>query len=222
MKKLRISCLIVFLAGVLVAGAGLSLMLLEVSAFRYGGEKLIEGQSSDIKTYRKVVDLSALDTLEAGRNGYIPHYCYRDAGFFLVTDAAAGDDAIIEVRYNSAIYEPLVEVEMERVYDDGDDEYDEGDDGDDGDDGEDQAASESGQSDPQQAEPVAVPQPRRASLGFYTGQYNELAEFMMIKDAVMQDFKQRTLSVYDLKKVHEVKITVSPENAGKITGVPHG
>lgn len=218
MKKLRISCLIVFLAGVLVAGAGLSLMFLEASAFRYGGDKLIEGQSSDIKTYRKTVDLSALDELRVSEDGTLPHYSYRDADLLLVTDAAAGDDAIIEVRYNSVFYEPWVDVE--RVYEGGEDGGVSDGDGDEYD-GEDGEGESDGQADGASDHPPA-PQPRRAALGFYVSRYNDFAEMMTLKEVVLQDIKQRTFYSYDVKKVYEVKITVSPENVGKITGVTRG
>lgn len=199
--RFKISCLVVFLTGIILAGMGASLTFVEWSSFSYGGKKTIEPKNANIETYSKTVDMSGLDML----NVYDHGYGYRYARVEIVESAdAPPDSAVIEISYNSDIFEPYVRVDMFK--DSGDSENFT--------DGEDDKWSNT-----ENGEAGAEAEKHMPMLGeayLSSRSYDDFAEIMLVKDDVMQNLREKKLYSYIVKTVYGVKIKVSPESMTKI------
>lgn len=199
--KFKIACLAVFLTGVVLSGAGVSLTFVEWSSLSYGGKKTIEPENANIKTYSEAVDMSGMDIL----NVYNNQYAYRYTNVEIVESAEMPQDlAVVEISYNSDILEPYVKMDTYEDRDSGegftDGIYDELTD----------AEKEDVYEDAEKHQLM------QGNVYISSRYYDEFAEIMLVKDDVLQSLREKKLHSYSLRAVYEVKIMVSPESRSKI------
>ena len=207
MRRLRVVLFAIFLIGVLLAGVGAGLTMVEWSSLEYGGTKLLDSEYLVTEDF----DFALKDdgsTLILGESYYTNRYL----------DGIEEDPAVPEgiVRYQVTYNQALVKPFLQYVPYDRTEETSEGASeetlAESGEEPQIEAGEEPGEEPPEEKVPV-IDGVLRLMRSYYG---NEFRLFMENKDEMLSDLKKGRLSSYEVADITGVKILVNPATRPRV------